>query len=110
VLHYYQPEPSLFSLSSPACNQVLTVKKHSGGDSADGGDPEARCIDAKQDSSTGDALQREYDLIDGLVEFMYDSPPARRQSALFFGILVEEQSLGNAAESSESGSSRSIVR
>ena len=86
------------------------MKKDSRGDYGDGGDPEARCINAKQDSSTRDALQREYDMIDGLVEFMYDSPHARRQSAQFFGTLVEEQSLGNAAESPERGSSRSIVR
>jgi len=106
-------DPTMYqgTKSMAATSWVEHDVKDSGGDSTDGGDPEARCIDAKQDlSATGDALQREYDLIDGLVEFMYDSPPARRQSALFFGILVEEQSLGNAAESSESGSSRSIVR
>ena len=97
--------------SMAAASWVEHDVKDSGGDSADGGDPEARCIDAKQDlSATGDALQREYDLIDGLVEFMYGPPPARRQSAQFFGISVEEQSLGNAAESSGRGSSRSIVR
>jgi len=96
--------------SMAAASWVEHDVKDSGGDSADGGDPEARCIDAKLASSTGGALQREYDLIDGLVELICDSPPARRQSAQFLGILVEEQSISNASESSERGSSRSIVR
>jgi len=96
--------------SMAAASWVEHDVKDSGGDSADGGDPEARCIDAKLASSTGGALQREYDLIDGLVELICDSPPAHRQSAQFLGILVEEQSISNASESSERGSSRSIVR